>query len=587
MDGMDVTPFGGYQWWERFHQKGAFQIRRLLRLVNCVVEIRDARAPFTTYNEELEKMVIEKPRIIVFNKAEMADPESNRRLKEFYKKLGVPVMLTTRAGLEGEDARKLAEKILHLNIPTYHSTAPINTLVIGMPKVGKSAILHRLRKTFADDMTNVEGIRLKHAKRILRRHQGSSSYITRLTRTIGTVKIPTKAGREIVLYDTPGFLFPRCTNLRQGKKIAILGMSELQEQQGYAHLYEVSKMVFNTLFMHGMEASVMAHFRLPLPPPKNLEEFQVRAVATTNSLMAQTRRGMKFMNPEQFVYALKEPYNAEVLRVLRMLVDHFRNGRFGRITIDEIPSINEDNVVTAPPYIREMFQQEQDARDQRAKILHHIQKTQATVGKTVREKNVPEGADDAEATIVEQRLKEKKGPSPADSTTAQHVGRWEVQGTRVWDVLGRTVDTARTGPYSTENERHKVGEILQNLRNNNQPLTRQPVKGAPVGVLQTDLSEFQWTPIERSRVEKRNRIEDQGNAYTAEFVKTKDRNARDSHQQVMPKTPRVVRIRRYATPNALNTFKGVSAMTGEEKTANERSSAFREQADKIRRRSVS
>ena len=502
MDNIDVTPHGGYSWWEGVHQKSVMHIRRTLHRVDCVIEVRDARAPFSTYNEDLEKLTVGKPRVIVFNKAELADPTANKKLVKFYADLGVPAALCTQGGLRTEEMRKLAEKIAKLNFPTYLREAPINCLVVGMPKVGKSSIANNLRKALADEMTDVTGIRFKDAKRIAKKRKTNGT-MPRLTRSIGTVKIRTKNKRDIVLIDAPGFMFPRATDTRQGKKIALLGLTNFQRMQGQNHYRDVGDMVFKTLFMHGMEPAVMSFFRLPLPAPKTLTELQVRAAVTMDTLTSHTRKNMKFMNPDMFVHGLREPGNMEADRVTRQMIDAFRGGKFGRITIDEIPTIDQFNKVTAPPYIRRLYDAECEARAQRAELIRHVRNVQM-------EEPLKKIDPDAE--------EEKK---EGEEDVLEHEEDDGLMGRRIFAIHAKTVDTEKDKAYSPEKERHTVADIVRQMQNENQPMTRSAQAGGGGGVLASNLEQYDRTTSERRKDLRMARLYEEGQQLTKDFLSQK------------------------------------------------------------------
>ena len=120
-----------------------------LKLVDAVVEVTDARIPRSSRNPEIDSLVGQKPRVIVLNKSDTADESATRAWLEKYKADGIPALAV--------DCK--AEKNINRVIPTLRETLkdvitareskgmvgrPIRIMVVGVPNVGKSALINKL-----------------------------------------------------------------------------------------------------------------------------------------------------------------------------------------------------------------------------------------------------------------------------------------------------------------------------------------------------------------------------------------------------------------------------------------------------------
>ncbi|MCH8077922.1 MAG: 50S ribosome-binding GTPase [SAR324 cluster bacterium] len=120
-----------------------------LRYVDAVLEIRDARLPRGSGNSELGQLIDNKPRLLIFNKAALSDPDLNRQWAAYYREKEIPTLFMDAATKSGLNLilpplKKLtaprAEKFLRRGI----RPPPGRLMVIGMPNVGKSTFINRL-----------------------------------------------------------------------------------------------------------------------------------------------------------------------------------------------------------------------------------------------------------------------------------------------------------------------------------------------------------------------------------------------------------------------------------------------------------
>jgi len=190
------------QWYPGHMAKAKREVQEKLKLIDIVFEIVDARVPQSSRNPLLDDLVRDKPRLLLLNKADMADSELTRRWIEYFQEQGIHALAINSRNGEGLDeivslSRKmLADKISRMKKKGIRPR-PMRALVVGIPNSGKSTLINRL------------------AGRNIAR-TGNTPGMTRAQQWI-------KVGKEMELLDTPGILWPKFEDQRIGYLLAITG----------------------------------------------------------------------------------------------------------------------------------------------------------------------------------------------------------------------------------------------------------------------------------------------------------------------------------------------------------------------------
>lgn len=190
------------QWFPGHMAKTRRLMKSSLRLVDVVVELRDARIPESSRNPELVQLIGQKPRVILLNKSDMADEAKTREWCEFYKKKGIAVLAVdcrSGKGLKAFPAfvQGALVELLERRRERGMAGRPIRMMIVGVPNVGKSSLINRLaggRKTRVEDRPGV-------------------------TRSEQWVKVA--GGMELL--DTPGVLWPKFEDPAVGENLAFTG----------------------------------------------------------------------------------------------------------------------------------------------------------------------------------------------------------------------------------------------------------------------------------------------------------------------------------------------------------------------------
>ncbi|MCR2820739.1 ribosome biogenesis GTPase YlqF [Lederbergia panacisoli] len=190
------------QWFPGHMAKARREITEKLKLVDIIFELVDARIPESSSNPMLKEIIQQKPRLILLNKADMADRTITNRWIDHYAEQGQTALsINSHAGMGLKEIVKSAERLLHEKIERQKAKGlkprAIRAMIIGIPNVGKSTLINRLAKRNIAKTGNTPGV-------------------TRAQQWI-------KVGKELELLDTPGILWPKFEDQETGYKLALTG----------------------------------------------------------------------------------------------------------------------------------------------------------------------------------------------------------------------------------------------------------------------------------------------------------------------------------------------------------------------------
>ncbi len=190
------------QWFPGHMAKTRRLIKENLKLVDVVVELVDARLPLSSRNPEIDHVVGNKPRVLVLNKSDIADSESNKKWLNYFESKGIATVLADSLSGKGVKfldkaiERVLADKISREAQKGIQRHA-VKMMVVGIPNVGKSSFINRLSGRAAAKTGDRPGIT--------------------------TAKQWIRISGKYELLDTPGILWPKFEDQEAAKRIAYTG----------------------------------------------------------------------------------------------------------------------------------------------------------------------------------------------------------------------------------------------------------------------------------------------------------------------------------------------------------------------------
>ena len=182
------------QWYPGHMHKATKEIARSLSSIDVIIEILDARAPYSSSNPVIDKIVKEKPVIKLLNKSDLSDPLDTKKWQQYYNKSEYQNSIAINA-MTSESKNEIVNLISQLSERKEGKNTL--TMVVGIPNVGKSSVINMLA-----------------GKKIAK--TGNEPAITK-----GQQKISLRNG--IMLIDTPGILWPKIEDPESGLKLAALG----------------------------------------------------------------------------------------------------------------------------------------------------------------------------------------------------------------------------------------------------------------------------------------------------------------------------------------------------------------------------
>ena len=271
-------------WYPGHMRKTERQIAKDLSLVDAVVEILDARIPRSSKNPDMERITRAKPRVLLFNKIDLADPELSSKWAEIYKKQGYKCVFCDCKS--GKGVNKVMPAVRELLADKISARAAkgmggmaIRALVAGIPNVGKSSLINRLVGSGKAKVEDRPGV-------------------TRENRWITL-----SDGTELM--DTPGILWPKLDD-DSGPKLAFTGA--------------ITDRITDT---EELAVKLLEYIR-DAYPDCIAARYGVEAAPGFEMLEAiGRRRGCMVKGGE-----------IDTLRASELVLDDFRGGKIGRITLD-------------------------------------------------------------------------------------------------------------------------------------------------------------------------------------------------------------------------------------------------------------
>jgi ribosome biogenesis GTPase A len=190
------------QWFPGHMAKARRQVTEKLKLVDIIIELVDARIPISSRNPMIDEVVQQKPRLVLLNKADMADKVMTDQWIAYFSERGIKALAVNAQGGTGlGDIVKAAKEILSEKFDRMKSRGmkprAIRAMIVGIPNVGKSTLINRLAKKNIAKTGNTPGV-------------------TKAQQWI-------KVGKEMELLDTPGILWPKFEDEEVGYKLALTG----------------------------------------------------------------------------------------------------------------------------------------------------------------------------------------------------------------------------------------------------------------------------------------------------------------------------------------------------------------------------
>ncbi len=279
-----------YQWYPGHMTKAKRMMQENISLIDLVIELVDARVPLSSRNPDIDELGKNKSRLILLNKSDLADPKSNQRWMEYFKEKGFYVLEVNARSGQGLKAiqgmvREACKEKIERDRKRGIKNRPVRAIVVGIPNVGKSTFINSFAGKACTKTGNKPGV------------------------TKGKQWI--RLNKELELLDTPGILWPKFESEEVGSKLAMIGSMNDEILQ----MTELAEVLLSYL---------LDHYRSQL-----LERYQI----AENGQTLTAAEVMEIISENRKCY--KKGQEPDYEKAAALLVDDFRSGRIGRITLEE------------------------------------------------------------------------------------------------------------------------------------------------------------------------------------------------------------------------------------------------------------
>ncbi len=289
------------QWFPGHMAKTRRLIAENLKLVDVIIELLDARIPFSSRNPEINSLINNKPRLIAFNKSDLADEQISRQWVQWYAEQGIRCILINSINGKGLNevksrARELMSEKIERDRVKGKLFTPVRTMVVGIPNVGKSSFINKI--------------------------VGKASAVTGDRPGVTRGKQWIRINSEIELLDTPGILWPKFEDQEVGKNLAFTGAIK-------DDIMDISEVAMELLvrLSRTYPNELCTRFKLDQDLLKDIEPLEL--------LETIARKRGCIVSKGQIDYS----------RISAIVLDEFRGGKIGRITLEK-PGDREETEIS-------------------------------------------------------------------------------------------------------------------------------------------------------------------------------------------------------------------------------------------------
>lgn len=296
----DLTSVG-INWYPGHMAKTRKQIMQDLKLVDIVIELLDARIPIASQNPDMAEITKGKKKVIILNKCDLADENQNKLWVEYFNKKGITAILTdSNSGKGIEESIRQIEKVMEDSMKVQADKGrigrKIRAMILGIPNVGKSSYINRISKRTTAGVGNKPGV----------------------TRQKQWIRI----NEKVELLDTPGVLWPKFESEEVALHLAFTG----------------------TIKEDILERTEIAYYLVKFLLENNMKQLCER-YKIDKTYIEQTLEQERPENENIYEIMLEigrkrgciiSGGNIDEEKTARIILDEFKNGKLGRITIEKV-----------------------------------------------------------------------------------------------------------------------------------------------------------------------------------------------------------------------------------------------------------
>lgn len=275
-----------YQWYPGHMTKAKRMMQENIKLIDLVIELVDARIPLSSRNPDIDTLAANKFRIVLLNKSDLADPGLNKQWTKYFQEKGIHVLeINAKSGAGIKSINALVQEACKEKIERDRKRGivnrPVRAMVVGIPNVGKSTFINSFAGKACAKTGNKPGV------------------------TKGKQWIKLNKGLELL--DTPGILWPKFEDQEVGRHLAFIG-----------------SMNDEIIIMEELACDLIKELA-ELYPECLKERFDADISLSAVQILRQIAENRK-------CYSKGE--ELDLLKASNILVDDFRSGKLGRISLE-------------------------------------------------------------------------------------------------------------------------------------------------------------------------------------------------------------------------------------------------------------
>lgn len=292
-------------WYPGHMAKTRKQVIQDLKLVDIVIEILDARIPISSQNPDMAEITKGKKKMVILNKCDLADDRQNALWVKYFENKGITAVLTDSnygKGIEEsiKQVQKIMEEDMNSQVEKGRTGRKIRAMIVGIPNVGKSSYINRISKRTTAGVGNKPGI----------------------TKQKQWIRI----NEKVELLDTPGVLWPKFENEEIALNLAFTGTIKEEILERTEIAYYLTKFLLENYRKNLCERYKLAENyieeALNQERPENENIYEIM-------LEIGRKRG-----------CIISGGNIDEEKTAKIILDEFKNGKLGKITIEKYPINN-------------------------------------------------------------------------------------------------------------------------------------------------------------------------------------------------------------------------------------------------------
>ncbi len=275
-----------FQWYPGHMTKTRRMMQEDIKLIDLVIEVLDARVPMGSRNPDIDNLAANKSRLILLNKADLADERATLRWSEYFKSKGffvVTINARNKTGFKAiqSEIQKACKAKIERDLKRGIKNRPIRAMVVGIPNVGKSTFINSYAGKACTKTGNRPGV------------------------TKGKQWI--RLNRSVELLDTPGILWPKFEDQTIGLRLALIG--SIKDE-----ILNIEDLALELIkFLRKNYQGILA------------ERYEVDEEGTDAELLKQI--GLKRN-------CIQKGNEINYLKAANLILEEFRNGKIGKITLE-------------------------------------------------------------------------------------------------------------------------------------------------------------------------------------------------------------------------------------------------------------